>query len=354
MSRRLLALAAVLAATAALCVPAASASRFIEHGIFDDAQIHYGNPDVVFPMLKQLRSELLRINLQWGGPNAVARRRPARPTDPEDPAYNWAEYDRTVNFAQQYGQKVVFAIIGTPPWANKNKGLNVAPTNPADLQRFAAAAATRYSGTYEAPDGRILPPVLRWLAWNEPNNPAFLRPQYKKVNGKQTIQSAKDYAKICNAVVKGIRVTRVGAAKVACGVTSPRGNNNPNTSRPSVAPLPFLRAMKAAGATGFSAYAHHPYYGKPLGDAVDAAAARLARPAVHRGHAREHQHTHRRGDAPLRTQAHLDLRVRLPDEAARPDLRRVPREPGEVPDAGLRHRPTASPDRHVPLVPAQG
>ena len=89
--------------------------------------------------------------------------------------------------------------------------------------------------------------MLRWLAWNEPNNPAFLRPQYKKVNGKQTIQSAMDYAKICNAVVKGIRVTRVGAAKVACGVTSPRGNNNPNTSRPSVAPLPFLRAMKAGG-----------------------------------------------------------------------------------------------------------
>ena len=253
MSRRLLALAAVLAATAALCVPAASASRFIQHGIFDDAQIHYGNPDNVFPMLKQLRSELLRINLQWGGPNGVAQA-PAGEPDRTGAIRRTTGsiYDRTVNYAQQYGLKVVFAIIGTPPWANKNKGLNVAPTNPLDLQRFAAAAATRYSGTYEAPDGRILPPVLRWLAWNEPNNPAFLRPQYKKVNGAQTIQSAKDYAKICNAIVKGIRVTRVGAAKVACGVTSPRGNNNPNTSRPSVAPLPFLRAMKAAGATGFT------------------------------------------------------------------------------------------------------
>ena len=263
MSRRLLGLLALLAATAALCVPAASASRFIEHGIFDDAQIHYGNPEVVFPMLRQLRSQLLRINLQWGGPNAVAKRRPARPTDPEDPAYDWAIYDRTVLYAQEFGMKVVFAIIGTPPWANGSKGLNVAPTNPLDLQRFAAAAATRYSGSYQTEDGVFLPAVLRWLAWNEPNNPAFLRPQYKKVEGKQVIQSAIDYAKICNAVVKGIRVTRVGAAKVACGVTSPRGNNNPNTSRPSVAPIAFLRAMKRAGATGFTAYAHHPYYGKP-------------------------------------------------------------------------------------------
>jgi hypothetical protein len=255
--------AAVLVATAALCVPAATASRFIQHGIFDDAQIHYGNPDVVFPMLKQLRSQLLRINLQWGGVNGVAKRRPADPTDPDDPAYDWAVYDRTVNYAQQYGQKVVFAIIGTPPWANKAAGVNVAPTNPLDLQRFAAAAATRYSGTFEAPDGRILPPVRHWLAWNEPNTPVFLRPQYRRVKGKQVIQSAIDYAKICNAIVKGVTVTRVGAAKVACGVTAPRGNNNPNTSRPSVAPIAFLRAMYKAGATGFHAYAHHPYYGKP-------------------------------------------------------------------------------------------
>jgi hypothetical protein len=253
----------VLVTTAALCVPAATASRFIQHGIFDDAQIHYGNPDVVFPMLKQLRSQLLRINLQWGGVNGVAKRRPADPTDPDDPAYDWAVYDRTVNYAQQYGQKVVFAIIGTPPWANKAAGVNVAPTNPLDLQRFAAAAATRYSGTFEAPDGRILPPVRHWLAWNEPNTPVFLRPQYRRVKGKLVIQSAIDYAKICNAIVKGVTVTRVGAAKVACGVTAPRGNNNPNTSRPSVAPLPFLRAMHKAGAKGFHAYAHHPYYGKP-------------------------------------------------------------------------------------------
>jgi len=258
-----LVLIAALVATVALCVPAATASRFIQHGIFDDAQIHYGNPDVVFPMLQQLRSQMLRINLQWGGANGVARRRPSRPADPADPAYNWAVYDRTVNYAQQYRQKVVFAIIGTPPWANRAAGLNVAPTNMLDLQRFAAAAATRYSGTFVAPDGRILPPVRHWLAWNEPNTPVFLRPQFRRVRGRYVIQSAINYAKICNAIVKGITVTRVGAAKVGCGVTAPRGNNNPNTSRASVSPLPFLRAMHKAGAKGFAAYAHHPYYGAP-------------------------------------------------------------------------------------------
>ncbi|MHB1243410.1 MAG: hypothetical protein ACYC1P_08445 [Gaiellaceae bacterium] len=260
-SRAVLA-AAALSAVALLAVPSASASRYLQRGIFDDAQIHYGDPDKVFPVLKQLKTQLIRINLVWGGANGVARRRPARPADPADPAYDWSSYDRTVNYAQQYGMRVVFSIIGTPPWANAAAGVNVVPRNPLDLQRFAAAAATRYSGTYEAPDGRTLPAVRQWLAWNEPNNPIFLRPQFRIVRGKTVMQAAIDYAKICNAVVKGVRTTSIGAMKVACGVTGPRGNNNPRSPRPSTSPLAFLRAMYRAGATGFDAYAHHPYYGK--------------------------------------------------------------------------------------------
>jgi hypothetical protein len=76
------------------------------------------------------------------------------------------------------------------------------------------------------------------------------------------VQSAVNYAKICNAVVAGVHAAHT-SAKVACGVTGPRGNNAPRSSRPSVAPLPFLRAMKRYGAKGFDAYAHHPYPQKP-------------------------------------------------------------------------------------------
>ena len=255
-------IAAALTATAALCVPAASASRSLQHGIFDDASIHYGNPDQVFPMLKQLNTKLIRINMIWGGVNGVAKRRPAQATNPDDPAYDWSPYDRTVHYAAQYGMKVVFSIIATPPWANKAAGVNVAPTRMLDLQRFAAAAARRYSGSFAGPDGRNLPPVRHWLAWNEPNNPIFLKPQYRKVRGKFVMQGAIDYAKICNAVVRGIRATTIGASKVACGVTGPRGNNNPSSARTSTSPLAFLRGMRKAGAKGFDAYAHHPYYGK--------------------------------------------------------------------------------------------
>ena len=73
-------------------------------------------------------------------------------------------------------------------------------------------------------------------------------------------QAAKNYARICNnAVIAAKAVNR--ANKVACGATSPRGNNQPGTVRPSTSPLAFLRAMKNAGARGFDAYAHHPYSG---------------------------------------------------------------------------------------------
>ena len=81
--------------------------------------------------------------------------------------------------------------------------------------------------------------------------------------GKWIVQSAIDYARICNAVVEGIRTSMLRGEKVACGATAARGNNNPKGLKPSVSPLAFLRAMKKAGATGFDAYAHHPYYGGP-------------------------------------------------------------------------------------------
>ena len=207
MRRPWLAIALALAAAALVTVPSASASRFIQHGIFDDAQINYGDPDKVFPQLKQLNTQLIRVNLVWGGPNGVSKRKPVNPTNPNDPAYDWSVYDRTVFYAQQNGIKVVFSIVGTPPWANGAKGVNVVPKSALDLERFATAAARRYSGTFRTKEGRILPPVRQWLAWNEPNNPAFLRPQYVTVKGKPVIQSAIDYAKICNAIVKGVRKT---------------------------------------------------------------------------------------------------------------------------------------------------
>ena len=143
----------------------------------------------------------------------MARRKPVNPTNPNDPAYDGRVYDRAVFYASQYRIKVVFSLLGTPPWANAAKGWNVAPTNVLDLKRFATAAARRYGGSWKGPDGRGIPAVRSWLAWNEPNNPIFLKPQYKKTSTGWQIQSGKDYAKMCNAIVDAVHVVTIGARR---------------------------------------------------------------------------------------------------------------------------------------------
>jgi hypothetical protein len=260
---RIVVAAAAIAAAAAVGASAATASKSLLVGIYDEPQTLYGNPRATFPTLRQLHAQVLRVGLYWGGRYGVAQSRPEEASDPADPAYNWSLYDRTVDFASQYGIRVLFSIYGTPDWANGGAGLNHAPKHSSDLADFAFAAATRYSGTYPGPDGRPLPAVHLWLAWNEPNNPIFLTPQYKRVGKRFVVQSARDYADICKAVYTGVHDTKFGGERVACGATAPRGNNNPHSSRPSVSPIAFLVALKAAGLKSFDVYAHHPYYGGP-------------------------------------------------------------------------------------------
>jgi hypothetical protein len=241
----------------------AHASRFLRIGIYDEAQTLYGPVDVTFPLLQQLHVQEIRLNLYWGGKYGVASRRPAHAANPADPAYDWSLYDRTVEDAALSGIHVLFSIYGTPSWANGGHAATVAPTQASDLRNFALAAATRYGGGYLDADGKTIPAVKEWLAWNEPNNPVFLTPQYKRSGTKWVIASATAYAKICTAVFSGVHASMTASERVACGGTAPRGNNNPSSTRPSVSPLAFLRAVKKAGLKNFDAWAHHPYYAGP-------------------------------------------------------------------------------------------
>jgi len=236
-----------------------SAARPFSVGIYDDGMT-LANPDKGFPILHNLRAQVVRITLWWGGPIGVAKKQPKNATDPADPAYNWDAYDRAVQDAAKYKIKVLFSIVGTPAWANGGRAARYAPTRPVALQNFATAAAKRYSGTFEpTTDEPALPAVRLWLAWNEPNNPVFLAPQYRKVSGRWFPQSAYSYVRICNAIYNGVHSVQHGAAKVACGATDPRGNNQPRSRRASISPLAFLRSVKKYGLRRFDAWAHHPY-----------------------------------------------------------------------------------------------
>jgi hypothetical protein len=252
----------VLCAFAASARPQpANAARGMLVGIFDPNR-PFDSPDQTFPMLVNLRAQIIRVNLDWFN---VAKKRPEHPIDPKDPAYDWDRYDALVLNAAKNKIEVLLTIYGTPRWANgTKKGLNRAPRQMLFLKQFALAAAKRYSGTFKRTDDVVLPAVRKWLAWNEPNNPIFLAPQWAKKNkNRYTPVAAKVYAGICTAVWSGVHSTHLRNEVVACGATSPRGNNAPKSGRPSISPLAFLGAVKTFGLRNFDVWAHHPYYGRP-------------------------------------------------------------------------------------------
>ena len=268
-----LAVQAAGAAPKHTAAPKAQLSSHLLVGINDEADTLYGVPDQAFATLDSLKVQVLRVNLYWGGNKwAVANSKPADPTDPGDPAYNWSLYDRLVEYASQNHIQVLFSILFTPSWANGGQAKTVAPTNYTDLQNFAYAAAERYSGLWTPPtwqrnpslgiNATPLPKVSLWTAWNEPNNPDWLTPQYKKVGKKWIVESAYNYARICNAIYSGIHSPYLGplpGEQVACGVTGPKGNDAPTSARPSVDPLTFLTSAHGYGMKTFDVYAHHPY-----------------------------------------------------------------------------------------------
>ena len=187
--RRALATLTAFAAVALATAPGAAAGPGFLNGIMDDALVR-GDPANAFPMLKTLRPEVVRVNLWW---SEVATRRPANPFNHADPAYNWAPYDYTVIRADAVGSRVMFTIIGTPPWANRRKNWNYPPLRMRDLRAFAYAAAKRYSG-------REFPTVNLWTAWNEPNLSQFLRPRQGVFGTRYAVAVASIYSAICNSI----------------------------------------------------------------------------------------------------------------------------------------------------------
>jgi len=253
-------LSIVASALAATARPdEAQAARGMLVGLYDPVQPIIA-PEKTFDTYSKLRVQVMRMDLNWG--QYVAKTRPEHPADPADPAYNWDQYDELVQNAKKHKVQVVFTVYGTPRWANGGQKPNRPPKKMVDLRRFALAAAKRYSGSFERSDGTVLPAVRKWIAWNEPNSPVFLRPQWTRVGKKNIPMAAKNYAKICTAVWQGVHATHLKET-VACGATDPHGNNKARSSRPSIAPLTFLAALKRYGLRHFDVYAHHPYYSNP-------------------------------------------------------------------------------------------
>ena len=240
-------------------------------GIYDPVQ-PFAAPDTTFKTLVNLRAQIIRLNLDW---NLIATRRPAQPTDPADPAYDWSRYDRVVQNAAKNKIQVLFTIVRhaevgqrqaeghEPRAAEDGRPALLRARGGQALQRLVQARRT----------ASTLPPVRKWLAWNEPNNPVFLRPQWAKVGrrcaavkkhhcvrfvARYAPVGAKAYVGICTAIWTGVHASHLAKEVVGCGAHRParqqrraepasvdladRVPAGPAQLRPEAQPLRRLRA----------------------------------------------------------------------------------------------------------------
>src|SRR4051794_35347692 len=166
------------------------------------------------------------------------------------PADKWDALDGLIAAAKAHGVQVTLTLTGpVPKWATKRKKDNLTDPDPKEFGAFATAIGRRYGAD-----------VSTWSIWNEPNQPQFLKPQYK--SGKPA--SPKLYRRLYQAAYAGLRATPANADDtILIGETSPRGNQN------VVRPLAFLRGMlcldskyrksKSCGELEADGYAHHAY-----------------------------------------------------------------------------------------------
>ena len=121
-----------------------------------------------------------RVDLFWGD---IAPSKPADPTNPADPAYDFSRADLIMLGLAKRGITPIVSVYNTPAWASADPPspgrVNTATPDPAAYGEFMAALATRYSGTFTSPGGEKLPEVRHFEIWNEPNLSAFLAPQFE-------------------------------------------------------------------------------------------------------------------------------------------------------------------------------
>ncbi len=115
-----------------------------------------------FGTYRDLGVDVLQSRVRW---DDVAHTRPARPRDPNDPAYVWpADVDQAVRSARRSGIRVALMVIGTPTWANQGRDWRWVPDRPSDYGDFVAAVARRY------------PRVRHWMIWGEPSRTPNFQP----------------------------------------------------------------------------------------------------------------------------------------------------------------------------------
>jgi hypothetical protein len=176
--RRLFPAFVLPALMALLLFPAASSAvRPLETGVTTpDAN---RSERLGYDRIKQAGANMTRIIINWALVAPDTEPESWDPTDPDDPNYDWSEYDFAIGNATDAGLRVLASIYKAPAWAERCKADidGICDPDPDMFADFTEAAAERYNGSGPQPR------VQYWKAWNEPNLFLFFLPQFR--NGKK-------------------------------------------------------------------------------------------------------------------------------------------------------------------------
>jgi hypothetical protein len=275
---------------ALLMAGSAAPGRDLPVTVQDDALLLNRSPAQVQQYMGQIAQEgagFVRLTASWSGlaPSSRAKTKPRAPFDASDsatyPADGFRRLDTAVKAASAAGLGVQMDLgFWAPRWAvprasDRNDRERFAP-RPPEFGLFARAMARRYSGRFADPDrpGQALPAVRLWAPWNEPNQPAFLLPQWRRDRGGVRPESPHVYRWLYQAAygaIKDVSATN----EVLMGNTAPTApTSSTDTTKSGVAPLRFLRTMACVDDSlnplnvpeckGFQplradGYVHHPY-----------------------------------------------------------------------------------------------
>jgi hypothetical protein len=193
--------------------------------------------------LEHLGVHALRVELYWSyvAPDASSRKRPKfEATNPAAPGYNWSLYDWLLGKARELKWQVLLTVTSpVPHWASSN-GTSFTSPDPKDFEEFMTAVGSRYGSE-----------VSLFAIWNEPNDIAFLQPQF---NSNGSPASPRIYRRLFQYGYAGLQAAGIAHPKVLMGETAPVGADSLSRSYiretggvqhggllHDVAPLAFLR-----------------------------------------------------------------------------------------------------------------
>jgi beta-glucosidase/6-phospho-beta-glucosidase/beta-galactosidase len=136
--------------------------------------LDYSRIDATLAEIKGFGVTQVRQLVYWQSfaPRPKSKKKPnVNLADPNAyPAGTWARLDLLMRRAGEQGIDVMLTPTGpVPKWATKAKKDNLTRPNAKLFGQFVTALARRYGAQ-----------VTTWSIWNEPNQPQFLLPQYRK------------------------------------------------------------------------------------------------------------------------------------------------------------------------------